>query len=359
MDSYTGTLAAAGDASPVLLVRAGESARVALVTSSLTGSVALDNFDAGRGFYKTIKSYTAAVDETFINDSGQDMYLRLRCVEIDDDPGSETVDFTLAEIAGETLRAFKNQAGDVVFEITDRGVEAPEFRGPVVGNVTGNLTGNVTGDVTGDLTGNVTGDVTGNVTGDLTGNVTGDLTGDVTAALVTTDVLNLGNDVIQLAGNGAPDDGVKATLETALVGANNDLVFTAVVAGVEGNDIEIEYADPVGPDAVLSVVVAGTLIRVWLATDGASAITTTASQIITAIEGSPEADALVTVALAGADTGAGVVTALASTPLATGAGTGVGSAGPGSMYTDFGGADVYLNTGTKAMPVWEQLAFVP
>jgi hypothetical protein len=38
--------------------------------------------------------------------------------------------------------------------------------------------------------------------------------------------------------------------------------------------------------------------------------------------------------------------------------TGEGLAGPGSRYTDITGAKLYLNTGTKAQPIWQQLAFV-
>lgn len=38
--------------------------------------------------------------------------------------------------------------------------------------------------------------------------------------------------------------------------------------------------------------------------------------------------------------------------------TGEGVAGPGSRYTDVTAGALYLNTGTKAEPVWEALAFV-
>lgn len=314
MDSYTGTFSAADAKSPILLVRAGESAHIELTTAALTGSVALDNFDSSQGFYKTVKSYVAAVDEVFINDSGADMRLRLRCVAIG---GGQSVDYTLEEVAGETVQVFRNQAGEIVLTLTDEGIRTPKA---TIGEAT----------------------------------IEG---GTATLTRLTADVVNLGNDVILFAGDGAPDDGVKATLSTALAGDNNDLDFTAVAAGVEGNDIEIEYEDPAAADAVLAVTVTGTLIKVSLATDGDELITTTASEIITAIEADAEAAALVTVALKGADTGAGVVTALASTALATGAGTGVGTAGPGSQYTDLDGPALYLNTGTKAMPVWEQLEF--
>jgi hypothetical protein len=70
-----------------------------------------------------------------------------------------------------------------------------------------------------------------------------------------------------------------AFLETALAGANNDLRFTARVGGTAGNAVTIEYVDPVGNNVPLSVAVVGTAITVTCATDGASAITSTAKQI--------------------------------------------------------------------------------
>lgn len=112
---------------------------------------------------------------------------------------------------------------------------------------------------------------------------------------------------------------VAAVLSTALTGANNDLDYAARTAGVAGNSIAIVYVDPMGNDAALSVSVSGTTITVSLATDGAGAITSTAQQVMTAINRVPAAVALVGINLKSGNTGAGVVTALASTALATGA----------------------------------------
>ena len=114
---------------------------------------------------------------------------------------------------------------------------------------------------------------------------------------------------------------VAATLTTALTGSDNDLKFTAVTAGPDGNSITITYVDPGAPSAALSVSVVGTAITVNLATNGSSVITSTASLVLAAVAASTPASALVSVAIAPANTGAGVVTALASTPLAGGTGT--------------------------------------
>jgi hypothetical protein len=113
-----------------------------------------------------------------------------------------------------------------------------------------------------------------------------------------------------------------ATLSTNLTGAQNDLTFTAVNSGAAGNAVHIVYVDPAGNDAVLGVVVAGSVITVNLATSGIGAITSTAAQVRTAILASAPAALLVGVALKAANDGTGVVTALADTPLAGGTDTG-------------------------------------
>lgn len=109
----------------------------------------------------------------------------------------------------------------------------------------------------------------------------------------------------------------QAALTTALAGANNDLVFTAVDRGTLGNEITVTYV-VAGLNTALSVVVTGLDIVVNVATDGAGAATSTAAQVETAVEASTAAAALVTVANAAANDGTGVVTALAQTALSGG-----------------------------------------
>jgi len=112
---------------------------------------------------------------------------------------------------------------------------------------------------------------------------------------------------------------VAASLTTALAGDDNDLVFTAKVSGAAGNDIAIAYVDPADNDKELAVTVAGKAITVSLATGPAGAITSTAAEIQAAIEDTPAASALVSVADADGNDGTGVVAAMALTPLANGA----------------------------------------
>ncbi|MBO4209140.1 M14 family metallopeptidase [Micromonospora echinofusca] len=50
-----------------------------------------------------------------------------------------------------------------------------------------------------------------------------------------------------------------------------------------GNDLTVELADPGTPDAALTVTVTGNAVRVGLATDGTGAVTSTAAQVVAAL----------------------------------------------------------------------------
>lgn len=111
---------------------------------------------------------------------------------------------------------------------------------------------------------------------------------------------------------------VAATLATGVVGNNNAITFTAKTAGTAGNGIKVQLKDPAAASQALSVSIAGDTIVVSLATSGASAITSTAADIITAVNAHLTAKTLVSAANTGASTGAGVVVAVAATALAGG-----------------------------------------
>lgn len=152
----------------------------------------------------------------------------------------------------------------------------------------------------------------------------------------------------------------KATLTTALTGANNDLVFTSRLRGEAGNRIRIRYV-VAGASTALSVAIsAGDIdllalnnqeflalhrmgidesydITVNVATDGASAATSTATQVKAALDAHAQASVLLSTALAPGNSGAGVVTAMAYTSLTggvlgdnmlAGPGTGAAAASP-------------------------------
>ncbi len=121
---------------------------------------------------------------------------------------------------------------------------------------------------------------------------------------------------------------VAASLTTELTGENNDITFTANEAGTGGNAIKVELLDPSGNSQALSVSVSGDTIVVSLATSGEGAITSTAAEVIAAINAHLVAKELVTAENAAENTGVGVVTALAATALSGGtAGSALGAEG--------------------------------
>lgn len=114
---------------------------------------------------------------------------------------------------------------------------------------------------------------------------------------------------------------VYAFLETVLAGANNDLRYVARAGGTPGNSVQVEYL-VAGLNTALSVTASATKITVNVATDGAGAATSTASQVRTAIRAVAAAMALIrSVELAAGNDGTGVVVALVATNLAGGSGT--------------------------------------
>lgn len=115
----------------------------------------------------------------------------------------------------------------------------------------------------------------------------------------------LGEPKLYKASADAGDNYVSAT---ATIG---DLAFTAVVPS--GNDIRVRLVDPVIVNASLAVSVSGQDVTVSLATDGTGSITSTASEIATAIGASPTVSNVVAVAISG--TGANIQSAAEFTSL--------------------------------------------
>lgn len=91
---------------------------------------------------------------------------------------------------------------------------------------------------------------------------------------------------------------------------NQTLQYDAVTAGSAGNNITIRLVNP-GVDGALSVAVVGTAITVTLAR-ASGILTTTANDLVTAIQGSVPASALTNITVASGD-GTNVLTALPTT----------------------------------------------
>lgn len=115
----------------------------------------------------------------------------------------------------------------------------------------------------------------------------------------------------------------KASLTTALTGTNNDIVWTAVSGGPQGNGIWIRYVDPEADNSPLEVDVADKGITIYLATDGSGVITSTADDLKAAVAAHPVAQGLVVGTDVGGDDGSGVVTAMAASYLTGGVGADV------------------------------------
>ncbi len=121
------------------------------------------------------------------------------------------------------------------------------------------------------------------------------------------------------------------TLTVDPVGDNNSVKVTALAAGDSG--LSIELLDPSGNDKLLTVTMIGKKISVSLATGPAGAITSTAAEVITAINNHGDALELVLAANGTGSTGAGVVTAMAAADLAGGA-AGLGADAEGVLLYD-------------------------
>lgn len=102
--------------------------------------------------------------------------------------------------------------------------------------------------------------------------------------------------------------------QTAVAGAQNDLVFFARNAGVNTPAITVTYA-VAGNNTLLTVTVATTDITVHVATDGSGNPTSTGAQIKAAVDAYAPANALVTISLAAGNDGTGVVAAMSAITL--------------------------------------------
>lgn len=112
---------------------------------------------------------------------------------------------------------------------------------------------------------------------------------------------------------------VAANLTTGVVADNNAILFTAKVPGAAGEGIKVQLKDPAGNNQALKVTIENDTVVVSLATGEAGAITSTAAEVIAAINASLYVKDILLAANSGESTGAGVVAAVAGTALDNGA----------------------------------------
>lgn len=113
--------------------------------------------------------------------------------------------------------------------------------------------------------------------------------------------------------------GVRASLTTALAGTNNDFTFVANYAGTAGNSLRVRIV-VAGASTPLSVSISGNDVTINSATNGSSVATSTARQVIDAVNADKQITKLLTVSAAAGNDGTGVIAALAFTNLTGGAG---------------------------------------
>ena len=136
----------------------------------------------------------------------------------------------------------------------------------------------------------------------------------------TNNLITLGTDagVSNLLGSGDNADGSKAAATLVSTGDDNDILITAKAPGVVGNGIKVQLKDPAGNSKSLEVTMVNDTIVVSLATSAAGTITSTAAQVIVAINSALSVKDLVVASNAADNAGTGVVVAIAATALTGG-----------------------------------------
>jgi len=130
---------------------------------------------------------------------------------------------------------------------------------------------------------------------------TATLTGSNNVAAVPTDMLSTPNAIIDIT-----VDSVKATVDTAFTGDNNDFTITAATAGTSGNNIRVVFA-AAGVAGAVAVTGAGTSISPYTITYYCGSESPLASAVKASIEASSAAMALIAIAYKTGNTGAGAI----------------------------------------------------
>lgn len=139
--------------------------------------------------------------------------------------------------------------------------------------------------------------------------------------LAGTVVGRLGNGKYSVYAAGAaavPGVASTVTLKASGTGARDDIVITAKQTGADGDKIKVQLVDPDAASASLKVAVETDVIRVYVATDGTKAITSTIAEVIAAINATLYVKDIVVATLAAGSAEGDLVIAVAATPLAGG-----------------------------------------
>lgn len=108
-----------------------------------------------------------------------------------------------------------------------------------------------------------------------------------------------------------------AALVVNPAGLNNALRYQALAGGADGEEITVEHVDSASNNVPLTVAVTGFAVVVNLATDATSVVTSTADDVLAAVNADPDASQLVIVDLdtVEANDGTGLCAAAAAAAL--------------------------------------------
>ncbi len=128
-----------------------------------------------------------------------------------------------------------------------------------------------------------------------------------------------GDPVVVAGDNGRIKSAPRASLTLGNAVANTAIDFASRIPGLAGNLIRIAFADGV-PNQSLGFTVGGSLVTIELATDGTGLPTTTASQLIDALNANPVVSSFLTASNGAGSDGSGTVESTSATALSGGEG---------------------------------------
>jgi len=113
MSSLSGTFNADGQVSNPIRLRPGQSISYSFTTAGLTGSVVVEKTSKLGAGYTVVATHTETGSGTYVNETHEEIHVRVRCVELDDDPGSETVAWTLADVSKNNTFEYEDPQGTI------------------------------------------------------------------------------------------------------------------------------------------------------------------------------------------------------------------------------------------------------
>lgn len=122
MTTYSSTFSAAGQVSSSLVVPKNKTFQYSLAATWGTGSVVLEKKVGASGWKQVSDIHISDRSLAAVDNLGEGTY-RLHCLTY-----QNTITYVLGDVV-DTIVEYQNEAGDVVFKITDDGIETPQISG--------------------------------------------------------------------------------------------------------------------------------------------------------------------------------------------------------------------------------------